>query len=131
MSKSSGVTFRAWRGDAFIPLVEVLLAIGHAALDRRWSLRDTEFAPGWRGSDELTHIAAASTSVPTLKLIDLVSDGIQLVDGELIGEDENRERAPLKVRSVRGDDWDVEAEDPSVVAAIRSHFADVQDLPDG
>jgi hypothetical protein len=124
------VTFRAWRGDTFVPLIEVLVAIGSPVLGRQWVLRHTEFAPGWRGSEELHRAGREGASLPTLTLLDLVSDGIQLVDGELIGDDPSGERPPLIVRSARGDDWDVQIDDTTVLTAIRSHFADVRDLPD-
>jgi hypothetical protein len=88
MSTSPGVTFRAWwRGERFIPLIEVLLVLGPSALNRRWTLENAEFAPGWRGTEELHRAGRESLALPTLTLVDLVSDGVQLIDGQVTGED--------------------------------------------
>ncbi len=129
MTRGRGVTFPAWRENGFIPLIEVLQALGPAVLDRRWTISDAEFGAGRRGSDELRRLAATGQEISTAQLIDLVSDGVQLVDGDAIGLDVEGVRPVLAVRSIRGDAWDVEIDDQTVLAVVRRAFSNVTDLP--
>jgi hypothetical protein len=125
-----GVTFPAWRGRDFIPLIELLLVVGPFALDYRWSLTGAEFAPGWRGSEALDRLSASGRDIPTLRLVELVSDGIQLVDGTVVGRDQATQEPSLVITSVRGDNWDVRAREEAVLSYVRERFGDVRDLPD-
>lgn len=127
-ARPRGVAFPAWRGADFIPLIEVLVVIGSPILRRRWLLRDAEFAPGWRGSERLHRMASSGETVSSLRLLDLISDGIQLIDGPIAGVDEDGIRPIVVVRSVRGDEWDVETQDPSAIAALQEYYRAV-DLP--
>lgn len=129
VAKRRGVSFSAWSGERFIPLVEVLLAIGRWVLQSKWRLQNAEFATGFRGSDELNVMSSQFNAIPTLSLVDLVSDGVQMIGGDLCAFHDTEAEPFLVVRSVRGDEWDVECDDVDVLAAIREAFGDVQELP--
>ena len=126
-----GVTFPAWQSGAeSTALIELLLAVGTAVVGRNvsWTMTDCEFASGRRGSDLLAEAAANGRQLTTRELVDLVSDGIQLVDGDVTCRTSSGEPI-LILRSVRGDEWDVFATDDAVLEAVRLCFCQVSDLP--
>lgn len=126
----NGVTFPAWRGESFIPIIDVVLVVGRWIIgDCTWSLADCEFATGWRGSAELSSLASRAARVSTPVLVDLVSDGMQLVDGELRCYADGASDPFLVLSSVRGDSWDVYASEPEVLSSVRASFTHVQDIP--
>lgn len=124
-----GVTFPAWRDARFISLIEVLRAVADlVGPETHWRLVDTEFAPGWRGSEQLDALARDGVPVATHLLIDLVADGVQLVDGSIDGFRGADADPCISLRSVRGDAWDVCAE-PDVLESVRRRFEMVEDIP--
>lgn len=126
----SGVTFRAWRNDEFIPLIEVLLVLGRWIVGAQWRLQDAEFATGWRGSDDLNVMSSHALPTPTVALVDLVSDGVQMIAGELHAFGESAPSTPyLVIRAVRGDEWDILSDDERVLEAVREVFDPVTDIP--
>lgn len=130
MGPKRGVTFRAWRDGEFIPLIEVLLVLGRWILRAEWRLRDAEFAKGWRGSDDLNLMSSHALPTPTATLVDLVSDGVQMIAGDIEAFGETGSSLPyLVVRSVRGDEWDVMCDDERVLDAVRDAFDAVVDFP--
>lgn len=112
------MTFRAWRDGEFIPLLELLLAIGPWILNAEWRFRDCEFSPGWRDSDELNVMSNQGNRVSTRTLVDLVSDGIQMIDGEMTAYMDRQATPFLSIRSVRGDEWIVDSSVPDVTVAL-------------
>jgi hypothetical protein len=79
-----GVTFPAWKDGDCVPLIELLLVVGRWVLGANWYLRNAEFATGWRGSRELNVMSGQVNPTPTIAFVDLVSDGVQMIDGELL-----------------------------------------------
>lgn len=126
-----GVTFPAWRTDGrFIPLIELVLAVGPWSFGSvRWSVRDSEFGTGLRGSVALAQLAQTDTAVSTLALVDLVSDGVQLVDGEVRCFRDAVEEPFIVLASVRGDSWDVYSAEQDALSAVRRCFDGVADVP--
>lgn len=127
----SGFTFPAWRNDnEFIPLIELVLAVGPWTLGSvSWTIGDSEFGTGWRGSADLARLARISTRLSTLALVDLVSDGVQLVDGEIFCSRDADENPFLVLASVRGDSWDVYSTEQEVLRSVRRCFAGGVDIP--
>lgn len=125
-----GVTFPAWRNGEFIPLIDVLLVLGRWIVRGvGWRFSEAEFAPGWRGSDELNTMSHQVTLTPTETLIDLISDGVQLVDGRLEAFYDQFADPFLVVQSVRGDEWDVYAADQDILDVITEAFEGVSEIP--
>ena len=126
----SGVTFRAWRNEESVPLIEVLLVLGRWILGAHWRLNDVEFAAGWRGSESLNLMSSHALPTPTVALVDLVSDGVQMIGGELQAFGGPGSGAPyLVIRSIRGDEWDIMSDDERVLEAVREVFEAVTDIP--
>ena len=127
--EARGVTVPSWRGGEFISLVSVLRAIEDSLEDDDlWNLGDAEFAPGWEGSAELAELTHGGTLVPTRLLELLVSDGIQLVDGEVRCQRGALAETVVSLKSVRGEAWDVFAA-PELLDSVRQRFEHVEDLP--
>lgn len=122
------MTFPAWRNGSFVPLIELLQALSDVVVGVRWSLADAEFAPGWSGSEQLDVLVREGDLIPTQRLVDLVSDGVQLVDGRVDGLREGAMDVFVSLRSIRGDAWDVYAE-PHVLDLVRITFEMVEDIP--
>lgn len=126
-----GISFPAWRNDQeLVPLVELMLLVGPWTLgDVSWSVLDCEFGTGRRGSARLTQLAQSGERLSTLGLVDLVSDGVQLVDGEATCFLDATGEAFLVLASIRGDSWDLLSAEPGVFDAVRRHFPDGLSLP--
>lgn len=126
-----GLTFSAWRTpDEFVPLIDLLLAVGPWTLGPvSWVVGDSEFGTGWRGSDELARLALSSTPVPTRVLVDLVSDGVQLVDGDVSCVKNSAEAPFLVLASVRGDSWDVRSTEQGVLDTVDRCFEGATAIP--
>lgn len=122
VARRNGVTFAAWRGKDFVPLIEVLLVVGRWIRQAHWRLRNAEFATGFRSSDELNVMSSQVNLIPTSTLIDLVSDGVEMIGGDLTAFREPGEDPFLVVRSVRGDEWDIESDDPYLLRAVKDSF---------
>lgn len=129
MTDLRGVTFSAWRGSEIVPVIDLLLVAGRWILYATWRIRDAEFGTGWRASDELNVMSHHALPIPTSTLVDLVSDRVQMIGGDLTAFVEGVSSPYLTIRSVRGDEWDVYSTDESLLAAIREAFDGVTDVP--
>ena len=130
-STMRGMTFPAWRNDRdFVPLIELLLAVGPWTLGATsWSVSDSEFSTGRRGSAELARLARSGARLSTLELVDLASDGIQVVDGEITCFRDATNEPFLVLASIRGDSWDVYSAEPEVLGTITRCFPGSVDVP--
>lgn len=124
-----GVTFPAWRDAEFVTLAEILQVIDRwLEPGAHWRLTDAEFAPGWRGSEQLHALANRTALISTQLLSDLVSDGVQMVDGSIDCFRDTDSIPFISLRSVRGDAWDVFAE-REVLDAVRRAFEMAEEIP--
>jgi hypothetical protein len=126
-----GVTFPARRADGgSFSLVELVLAVGPWVLGpRSWLLDDCEFSSGGRGSTRLAELARSRARISTVELVDLVSDRVQLVDGEAACFEHGSDAAFLTLTSVRGDDWDVCSTEQGPLDVMARNFPGCVDLP--
>lgn len=119
-----GITFPARRAKGeSISLVELILAVGPWILGpKNWRIGDCEFSSGSRGSTELAQLANSQTRISTLKLVDLVADEVQLIDGEIACLENGSDVPFLALTSVRGDDWDVYSTEPGLLEVVAKVF---------
>jgi hypothetical protein len=125
----SGVTWRAWEGDRYVTLGDILTALGDLARDLRWKVRVDDVAPG-PGAARLEAVDP-DTWLDTPDLIGVAGgEDVQVIDGEVAGYRAEALRAPyLVIRAVDSSWWDVESADDAVADALRSRFSGVEDLP--
>jgi hypothetical protein len=117
------VTFRAWRGKHYIGVAELLCALGRVIADAYWQLELDEVAPGPQG-DALDALPDGPR-VGTRDLILAAFPDGQVIDGRLLAFAAPNDAEPLLVlHAVDSSEWDVEAADPAVMAAIREALPD-------
>jgi hypothetical protein len=122
VTRWQAISFPAWRGAAFISPIEVLLSVGRWISGVEWRVAEAEFATGFRASKELNTMGAYLRPISTLELVDLLADGVQMISGELVATRSGSVEPFLIIRSVRGDDWDVEAADRRLLSDVRAVF---------
>ena len=119
------LSWRAWRGDHYIGLAEVLTVLGRITADARWDLELEEVAPGPEGA--ALEEVAQRPRVGTRDLILAAFPG-QIIDGTLRGYAGPDETAPfLILYAVDSSDWDVETSDEAAYAAVRAAFPEAID----
>lgn len=125
----AGLTFNAWRGEDFIPLLELLVVVGGDGLDLRWNIEDAEFSGNWAHTGDLHQVSDAAETLTFLQLIDLVSDGVQMIEGRVIARERGSHAAIFcAIQSNRGDSWDVWGPE-RLLSDIRNRFSDADRLP--
>lgn len=124
-----GITFKTedrWLGSVFRFLPE-----------RAWALTwratvDFELVPGADSGDlveQVYRLADAGDPLPTGVVRQLVELDPQVIGGELRGFREGAEQPDFIPRSVRGDQWDIEAADPDELSAIAEQVSGSQPHP--
>jgi hypothetical protein len=121
----SRLSFRAWRGDHYLGLAELLSALGGLTADASWELRLDEVAPGPQGVEleSLAHKARVSTRELILASF---PDG-QIIDGELRGYTDAGEPF-IVIHAIDSSDWDVECADEKVCAAVKAVYPEAVDV---
>jgi len=126
-----GITLATCRPDgSSVSLAELLRVVEPWTTGATsWLVGDAELSTGSRGSAELTLLAGTTERVTTSRLVELVADGVQLVDGDVSCFAGEADEPFLVLASVRGDAWDVRSDDKGLLAAVRTSFPGSADLP--
>jgi len=109
----------AWENASYLSLEDILLAIENRCQNFIWRLHVVEAAPE-PGAKMLEGIDPKA-SMNYFDLLDLVTPGLQIIDGEAIAEDVDSD-AYVLIRAVDSTSWDIETNMPSVEAAIQQAF---------
>jgi hypothetical protein len=123
---TAGVTFSAWREDEPIRLGEVLAVLGSCPADMMWTVRSLDCAPS-PACKALQQ--EEGRQVEDDRLRELLRDEPQLLEGEITGLAGSPRQAWIRIRAVRGDEWDVETQDRELLDRLRMGFPDAIDLP--
>ncbi len=118
------LSLKAWRGNTYLSLAELLLVIGNRILGLKWKLQIREIAPG-PGASALES-ARPEQLIDTLELLHLVSPCIQLIDGEISGYDTDGNLV-LRLRAVDSTWWDIETDNTQILGTIKETFSDAID----
>ncbi|MDB6095145.1 MAG: hypothetical protein JWM32_2707 [Verrucomicrobia bacterium] len=116
------ISFKAWRGDRYLGLAEILIVIGCSILDLKWTLNLVEVAIG--ADAEALNSLNGRRGVGTLELLHLATPDVQIVDGTAEGYNPNNSLR-IKVTAIDSSCWDVESEDAEIVGALRGRFKDL------
>jgi hypothetical protein len=84
---------------------------------------------GWRASAYLNTLSDQEATVSTIALFDLVSDGVQMIEGRLEARLTPEAHPFLSITAVRSDEWDVESSEDAILEAVRQAFNEVDELP--
>jgi hypothetical protein len=123
----SGLTFKCWGENVYIPLSEVLLALGHRVLKLKWKVEIAELAPGARTA--ALEKLGVQQRVGTLELLHHITPSVQIIDGEFSAYEPGG-RLKLIVRAVDSTWWDIETSDPKILKVVQEQFPDAVPLPE-
>lgn len=111
-------------------LKDILRAIGPVVESLEWRLEDIDCTG--EGSDEIHDLCDRGEQVTGARLVALAERILQTIDGEFRGyrsDAPDRDMPWLIIRAVDSTVFDVECDDPDVLAAVRRRFTDVRDMP--
>jgi predicted secreted protein len=119
----------AWRGEHYVSLGELLQLLREVVSEYSWHLNVDEASPGPRQID--LHALRADTWLKTTDLLNLVSPDAQIIDGEAVGFSQPTDTVPtIVLRAVDSTSWDLESDDPSVIARVSAAFPDREEILD-
>src|SRR5258708_5728366 len=123
-----GVTLRAWHGDRYLGLRDVLAALGDRTENLQWRLHLEEIAPGPHSPRLEAMNPDAWLDTPTL--LGIAEHDVQIIDGELSGYRPGQHDAPyVTIRAADSTWWDVESDDDDLTALVRHRLPDVEEMP--
>lgn len=131
MTAPVSLTFAAWRPgppQRYVTLAELLVRLGSFGLDLTWKV-DLDESPGLHPRDEWAE-AEAEAGIGTLRLLALVTPGLQLVDGNYDGYTADG-RLVVELQEFDSSSWDVRTADPWLLDAIPRWFPDAEPSPPG
>lgn len=123
-----GITFDAFDEDAPIGIGRVFGLLPARAQQLTWQASSRLEAVPSPTTEHLVAVvhglADEHAEIPSDVLAQLVAADLQVIDGELRGLDDRTNQIDFIIRSVRGDEWDIEARNPQeldlIAAQIRS-----------
>src|SRR5262252_7321620 len=115
------MTFRAWQGDRYVSLWDILTALGGLVDHLRWRIRIDEAAPG-PDSDQLVALSTYPWS-DTPQLLRAAYHDVQVIGGQVVGYKQQQSEPPyVTIRAVDSTWWDVESEDDEIADLIMNRF---------
>ena len=117
---SAATSFQMWVGEKCIVPIDMILTVAPRLLESDMRLDgDVEFSDGLR-YQELIDAADEKRRLSLREAVELLADGIQLIDGTLsvFGEDQ----LIAELRAVDSTYWDVWSTDEALVAALDERF---------
>ncbi len=119
-----------FRGDREVTLAMVLRALGASAVaTSRWTISDAECAGQPAAADEVHRYALQAEAVSGVRLLALADEGVQLINGLLLGRAIGDKEPWVVIRAVRSSDWDIEAAD-EILNLAQGFFPEASPLPD-
>jgi hypothetical protein len=119
------VTFKAWHGDHYLSLWDILTELRDVVENLQWRVRIDETAPSPQAErlEAIDHDAWLDTA----GLLGIATRDVQVIDGEASGYKTAQSGSPyLTIRAVDSTWWDVESDDEGVTRTVMSRFPDVQ-----
>jgi hypothetical protein len=111
-------------------LSELLNRIGTAQVrDSVWTLRGVEAAGNPSSAQELEALSEQGQLVPGDALIELADRGVQVIEGELIGQRRGASEPWILLRGVDSSWWDVETDNEALLTALRAAYPAATPLP--
>ncbi|MFE7433216.1 hypothetical protein ACIPH4_07905 [Streptomyces tendae] len=118
-----GITFRAWHGEHYVTLAELLVRLGSFGLDLTWRVEFDEIVDPRCVEMERR---SADAGMDTLTLLSLTTPFLQLIDAEARGFADDK--LVLVLSECDSSWWDVRAVDTRVLSELRHHYPGAEDL---
>jgi len=121
------LSIRAWRGNHYVSLSELLLLIGRFFAENQWFVQVQEVAP--EPGAELLEACDPAKPLTIDELHRIAAPNIQIVDGQItaIGNDG---KIYLLLHAVDSTSWDVETDHTEALSTIREVFSEAIEIPD-
>lgn len=107
-------------------LKNILQVIGEDGKHFTWKISNIECLG--KSAETLHLISDEGKEISGEEFYETVSDIYQVLDGTFEAYKPNENYCWLLIRSIRGDEFDIETEDKEVLERIRNSFQDVRDL---
>lgn len=120
-----GITIRNKFPSAEVDLPKILIAIGDKGIISRWKLTNSEF--NGECADLLHEVADTQSEIDGKRFIELASGFCQFLEGEAIASLPDSPNW-LVIRSIRGDEFDIETKDFEIIERLKASFHYVLDL---
>lgn len=121
-----GITFDAFDGEGPINVGRVFVLLPARARSLTWRASrsfDPVASPTTATLVTLVHnLADEEAALPSDTMARLIDADLQILDGELRGFDDQTDQLDFIVRSVRGDQWDIEARRPEELDQIAAQI---------
>src|SRR5215472_4560072 len=118
------LTFRAWQGDRYIGLWDIVTALEDVVANLQWRVRIDEMAPT-PGPNRLDDVGPEAW-LDTQELIGATANDAQVIDGQVSGYRSRSAASPdLTIRAVDSTWWDVESVDDDLAEAVVNRLPNV------
>jgi hypothetical protein len=111
-----------------VDLIDILRLLGPSAENAEWRMGALE-AAGGAAADELHQLADTGVRVPGRTLLQLATEGTQVIDGVFTGYRTGDNDPWVIIRAIDSSAFDVQTEDTEVLARMRERFRNVAELP--
>ncbi|MFD5652052.1 hypothetical protein [Streptomyces sp. NPDC127039] len=118
-----GIRFRAWHGEHYVTLAELLVRLGSFGLDLTWRVEFDEIVDPRCAEMERR---SADMGMDTLTLLSLTTPFLQLIDAEARGF--AGDELMVVLAEFDSSSWDVRAVDERVLGDLRHHYPDAEAL---
>ncbi|MEU1519014.1 hypothetical protein ABZ490_43945 [Streptomyces sp. NPDC005811] len=122
-AEMKGIRFRAWHGEHYVTLAELLVRLGSFGLDLTWRVEFDEIVDPRCAEMERR---SADVGMDTLTLLSLTTPFLQLIDAEARGF--AGDELMVVLTEFDSSSWDVRAVDERVLSDLRHHYPDAEAL---
>lgn len=107
-------------------LIDILRPLKQAVVEAEWELSGVECTG--ITADTFHNLSDHQARIPGKMLLELATNVYQIFEGEFTGYCNNQLEPWLIIRAVDGAAYDVESDDKYVLAVMKEHFLDVEEL---
>jgi len=108
-------------------LKDILDALGDRPAGWTWEVQDLECTG--HSADELHHIGDTQRRIDDDRLLELVSDLLQTINGTFIGRAKSEEPSVV-IRAVDSSYFDVQSDDVALLRRLQDRFVQVSEIDD-
>jgi hypothetical protein len=123
--RNYGVTIYSSNNDRF-DLKEILGIVGDQGKQSIWKVSDVECFG--KEAEILHEISDNQQTISGDEFYKITSNINQVIDGTFMGYKHNQDNHWILIRSIRGDEFDVETNDKNILKILRRTFKKVRDL---
>ena len=112
--------------DSKTDLRNILNVVGEIGKQSIWTISNVECFG--ESADVLHQISDKKKKISGEEFYELVSSIYQIIDGDFVAYNSSENNYWLLIRSVRGDEFDIETKDKKLLKKLRESFKNIKDL---